>query len=1731
MKHWKKWVAACVAIPTLMAMVPSAAADETGDSSSLIEQAVQSATATPSTRQTSAGLLASLDFNDLTSGATGELADDATGAKATINGSAATGVGADGTAAAQLGSGFWLDLKASDGSALLKGRNAITLSYDSKAVDTKAGWALYAAPDATAAVYSKERYLGVMDQASSLSVQRYNNSGSRNNSGNVSKTGLTGQWKRVDIVIEENSSKLYIDGAEVNTATPDEGRTLTDILGDTGGILQIGKGNWSNGEYFTGQLDNLKIYGSARSAQQIKDDYVSSQAQLADADANALTIPDKDDVRGSITLPTQGSVNGSAITWKSSNPAVVSDADDGGKAAGVVNRQSVDTKVTLTATVTPRQGQSVTKKFELTVKAAVAFSPSDATDYMFAYFADNTGQKENIYFATSEDGDHWLDLSNNDTSPSLTTDVGKKGVRDPFLIRSPQGDKFYIIATDLEVATQGWGGPMSTKIQMWESTDLKHWDGPYLNELAAPLGDVEKMWAPEAYWDEATQQYFIYWATNCQKSCPGGNIGNSLNMYIATTRDFKTFSEPKLWIDRQNSAIDVSVIKIGDWYYRIAGDGDLNIEKSKKLDAPTTGIVTERTSDDQWVKIGTLADFVGKETLDKIGGVEGFEWVTYNADDRTTDDGKPVYALIADQYGKNAGYRPFRFTDIEDPTTWDTDFTDFNWDAIKKRHGGIISVTPAERKALESSFVTQYVDPATAAQQGSQPEACYDFENAADKGKDSCGTNDLTLNGSATTSADADAESTVLSLDGSAGGYAQFPQGFFDGKSQLTVQMDVKSEQNGNFFIFAFGKDSSRYYFLRNASDGSLRSAITKGSSGVYEDAVTGTTATGWHKVTIVFNERSQSVYSDGVLIGKNISSNPVNWIGNDLQGYLGKSFYDNDKYFNGSLDNIKIWNRALSAKEITGSEKPDTPTSDVLANLTFDDLKADDTGALTDTASNAKATVQGKAAVGKGKDGTTAAKMSKDFWLNVTKKDGTPLLDGVKDLTVSFDAKPDSSNNNGWAFYAAPNTDSPEYNKSEHYLGVISTSGNAKAERYNTDGNRDTRGNAEGSVTNDWHRITVSVSDTFTRVYVDGALVDESTDVKGLGLSDILGAGGGILQLGKANWKTGEYYSGLLDNVKIWNRTLTTDEIADMSPVVLQSITVGTKPTAQEAADLRGTDDHTLVRSEKNDASKTVTTVLNKRANVAKTPVSVAFNRSADTVKLTVDGKAFTSGGTLDMSKDHQLVITYADKSSETWTLKAVTISNNPVLPGQYADPDIDYFDGKFWIFPTTDGFSGWKGNYFHAFSSTNMVDWKDEGVILDADNSHQPTTNGDKNTAISTWSIGSAWAPTMEKKNSEYYFYYCAKLPSGVSAIGVAVADNPAGPYKAAPQPLVTNNTEGVKVGQAIDPSVFTDTDGKSYILYGNGSAAIAQLGDDMMSIVPGSVKKISGLDGFRESVVVAERDGVYHWTWSCDDAGSANYHVNYGTSTSLFNADGSVGPTANKKAWLLGKDDTKGLQGTAHQSDVNVVDAAGDSRWFMAYHRHYTPLGVFTSGLGYHRETAIDEIHFDGNGLMQTIQPTDEGAGEVIMADFAALSDAVDKASSITNQDYTAHTWSAFETARDGAKTKLATMLDHGISQADVDAAAASLRNAQAGLVKVDGGEPEQPVKPEQPTQPEQPTKPGNGDANNGNADNGDAAAGQTDRLTNTGAAIGGIVLVALLALAGGISIIVRSRRPER
>lgn len=567
--------------------------------------------------------------------------------------------------------------------------------------------------------------------------------------------------------------------------------------------------------------------------------------------------------------------------------------------------------------------------------------------------------------------------------------------------------------------------------------------------------------------------------------------------------------------------------------------------------------------------------------------------------------------------------------------------------------------------------------------------------------------------------------------------------------------------------------------------------------------------------------------------------------------------------------------------------------------------------------------------------------------------------------MTVCMDVKSEMSSGNFFTF---------TYGKNENVYDFLRIRGSEVRNAITKDSYRsEEEVKGTGAGTGEWQNVAIVIDRFMMRLYINGKLVDENDDT-GIPTSsfgtDVEG------YLGRSFYASDACFKGCFDNVKIYNRVLSGNEIIAIAgdyAGIVSGVTVGTAPDRQTAIAYRGTDVHSAVYSSINYNNGNITSYVKNGTDIKNVPVT--FDVLSDSVTIKCEGESFVNGSEVDLSKSKKFEFTYKDKK-EVYTVKHPVMANNSVLPGQYADPDIDYFDGKFWIFPTTDGYPGWSGNKFHAWSSEDMVTWTDEGVIMELANDNPGKNDKGIDIAASSWAVkGSAWAPTIEKKNGKYYFYYCGKDSSGTSQIGVAVADKPEGPYKDSGSPLITVamcNDNDVEMGQAIDPSVFTDDDGTSYITFGNGKAAIVKLNDDMMSIDKSSLKQIKGLTDFRESVVVLKKDGKYHWTWTCDDANSPNYHVNYGVSDKL---DGDIAVIHRP---FLQKDESMGILGTGHQSLLHVKDAYGIDRYYVAYHRFYTPVNIFTSGdgLGVHRETCIDEVTFNADGYMNQVHPSHIG-----------------------------------------------------------------------------------------------------------------------------------------------------------
>ena len=340
---------------------------------------------------------------------------------------------------------------------------------------------------------------------------------------------------------------------------------------------------------------------------------------------------------------------------------------------------------------------------------------------------------------------------------------------------------------------------------------------------------------------------------------------------------------------------------------------------------------------------------------------------------------------------------------------------------------------------------------------------------------------------------------------------------------------------------------------------------------------------------------------------------------------------------------------------------------------------------------------------------------------------------------------------------------------------------------------------------------------------------------------------------------------------------------------------------------------------------------------------------------------------------------ITRAEKAR---LLKAFPNYKQPILPGFHADPEVLYSakTKKYYIYSTTDGTPGWGGHDFSVFSSTNLIDWTDEGKMLDV--------KGDQ----VKWATGNAWAPCIiELKNSKiiklkdatvggdykYYFYYSAHNPqTNRKEIGVAVSDSPTGPFVDSGASIVTDADRPgeARGGQAIDVDVFKDPkSGKYYLYWGNGFMAGAELNSDMLSIKKETITHMTPKGGnlqtwaFREGAYVFYRKGLYYFMWSVDDTGSPNYHVCYGTSKS------PLGPIAiDEQNYLVIKQMPEDkIYGTAHNS---VLQIPGKDEWYIVYHRINKQFVNHEPGI--HREVCIDRLTFDKQGRIIPVTPTLDG-----------------------------------------------------------------------------------------------------------------------------------------------------------
>lgn len=291
---------------------------------------------------------------------------------------------------------------------------------------------------------------------------------------------------------------------------------------------------------------------------------------------------------------------------------------------------------------------------------------------------------------------------------------------------------------------------------------------------------------------------------------------------------------------------------------------------------------------------------------------------------------------------------------------------------------------------------------------------------------------------------------------------------------------------------------------------------------------------------------------------------------------------------------------------------------------------------------------------------------------------------------------------------------------------------------------------------------------------------------------------------------------------------------------------------------------------------------------------------------------------------------------------------ADNPFILDQFtADPTARVFEGKMYVYPShdilggpgRDGESWFCMEDYHVFSSENLMDWQDHGVIVSQTDVDWVDTT--------TFSM---WAPDCVYKNGEYYFYFPARAKEGHFAIGAAISDTPYGPFIPESRPI-----EGIR---GIDPCVFIDKDGSAYLFYSMGKIYVVKLKDNMLE-VDSEPRHIDTLPqvGLIEGPFVFERNGTYYLTYP--HVQNEIERLEYATS------DHPMGPYQH--AGVLMDESPNGCW-TVHHSIVEYQD-----QWLLFYHEN-----DLSPAFDKCRSIRADYLYFNDDGTIRKVSPTLRGVG---------------------------------------------------------------------------------------------------------------------------------------------------------
>ena len=308
----------------------------------------------------------------------------------------------------------------------------------------------------------------------------------------------------------------------------------------------------------------------------------------------------------------------------------------------------------------------------------------------------------------------------------------------------------------------------------------------------------------------------------------------------------------------------------------------------------------------------------------------------------------------------------------------------------------------------------------------------------------------------------------------------------------------------------------------------------------------------------------------------------------------------------------------------------------------------------------------------------------------------------------------------------------------------------------------------------------------------------------------------------------------------------------------------------------------------------------------------------------------------------------------AETAGGPAFVYTGNPIVQDRYtADPAPLVVGDTLYLYVGHDEAAGdqmFNITEWLAYSTKDMIHWTAHGPIM------QPTDF--------EWAQKDAWASQVHEKGGRFWFYTAVEHDPATShgkAIGVAVADNPLGPFRDARGSALVRNedTKGPHHWDDIDPTVWTEEDGTSWLIWGNAICYIARLAPDMISI-DGPIRTID-LPDFEEGPWVFKRGDMYYLAYaSMDHAIGPDERISYATAPSV------EGP------WTWRGE----ITGSAENSfTIHPGIAEFKGEWYLFYHVGTLNVGDQTGAIG-RRALAVERMHFNPDGTIQPVTQTGEG-----------------------------------------------------------------------------------------------------------------------------------------------------------